>query len=106
MTVVCVQSHVPSLITLSLLTVGIVHEELSKAFEKTKRGVRVALKSRDSRSSHQLTSHHQQQQNNIIMGFADRVSVEATPPETDLDDSMKHFQVSVNTVCLYICFFL
>ena len=81
---------------LILIFVGIVHEELSKAFEKTKRTLKAALKVKDSQTN--ITSSLNQrggQRCDMIGRFASNVSSKeaAQSPEVDLDSSMKIIKV-------------
>ena len=92
---------------------GAVHEELTKAFEKTKRALRAALKSRDTQTNSTLTlsslnqnyHHHRQQKCNVISEFASSISSEvvAQSAQIDLDNSMGNFKVcKLNIQCMYI----
>lgn len=71
-----------------------IHEKLSKAFEKTRRSLKTALKSRESQSRFQQTPRHQEQKD-VVMEFSALISTEATPPGNALNISMERFHVSV-----------
>ena len=74
-----------------------VREELCKVFEKTRRSLKTALKSRESQSTFQQTSHCQEKED-VVIEFAALVSTEAAPPGNALNISMKQFHVSITTV--------
>ena len=86
-----------------LCIIGAVHEELTRAFEKTKRTLRAELKSKDTQTNSTLSlsslnqnSHHRQWQRcNVIGEFASSISSEvvAQSAQIDLDNSMENFKV-------------
>ena len=81
------------------ITTGMVHEGLSKAFEKTRRSLKTALKSKESQSTFNQMADYQQQKD-ILVEFAVMMSTETPPPGNALNNSMKQFHVSINE-CLH-----
>ena len=88
---------------------GAVHEELTRAFEKTKRA---ALKSKDSRTDSTFTlsslnqnyRHYRQQRCDIVGEFASSISSElvAQSAQIDLDNSMENFKVHVCKLNIHV----
>lgn len=95
-------AHLDNFLGLYICT-GIVHEELTKTFEKTKRALKAALKSKDMQRNGTLSSlnhHHGQQRCDLIGAFASSISTEAAQStQVDLDSSMEQFRVRV---CKYM----
>ena len=95
---------------------GIAHEELTKAFEKTKRALKAVLKSKDMQMNDTISSlnhqhHHwrQQQRCDVISTFASSISNEvAQSKHVDLDSSMEHFKVCKQTMvwCILVLHWL
>ena len=83
-------------------TAGIVHEGLTRVFEKTKRAVKAAMKSKDTQTNSTLPlsfpdQNQQRQRFDLIGQFASSIStkVAAQSAEIDLDSSIGRVKVRV-----------
>ena len=86
-------------------TTGVVHDDLTRVFEKTKRAVKAVWKSKDTQTNSTLPltfpdQNHQWQRFDLIGQFASSISAEvaAQSAEIDLDSSIGRFKVRVREI--------